>query len=370
MKKLVIIFLLIPTFVFSQGWEKTYLDNGRGTSVKQTSDGGYIITGFTNNITTSTNDTYLIKTDGNGDTLWTKIYENNIGNDFGYSVQQTSDGGYFITGRSTNFTTFNDDTYLIKTDGNGDTLWIKKYTINNHELGLTSGQQTTDGGYIITGTTGSNISGFKVYLIKTNGYGDTIWTKTYGESHQSHGNSVQQTTDGGYIITGYTTYGACLIKTDGNGDTLWTKTYGEGCGFSVQQTSDGGYIITGLTRNITTSTDNTYLIKTDGNGDTLWTKTYGGIYGDWGYSVQQTTDGGYIITGYTTSVSNHKDIYLIKTDGNGNSSFIREIPIPNNNRKLIKRIDFLGREIIYPKKNIPYIEIYDDGIVKKKMILE
>ncbi|MBL7191850.1 hypothetical protein ISS30_09140 [bacterium] len=124
------------------------------------------------------------------------------------------------------------------------------------------------------------------------------------------GFSVQQTSDSGYIIAGYTTsYGAgyydvYLIKTDALGDTLWTKTFGGNSGdggSSVQQTSDGGYIIAGYTGSYGAGYADVYLIKTDANGDTSWSQTFGGSDWDYGYSVQQTTDGGYIVAGYTYS---------------------------------------------------------------------
>lgn len=423
MKNLFILFMLIPTFVFSQGWEKTY-GSGYGYSVKQTTDGGYVITGATGSILSGYVDIFLLKTNGNGDTLWTKTYGGNY-YDFGYSVQETDDG-YIITGYTSLNSTGNNDVYLLKTNGKGDTLWTKTYGGNADDEGH-SVQQTTDGGYIITGATSSFGNDNDIYLIKTNGNGDTLWTKTYGGSYgDDFGNSVQQTTDGGYIITGFiysisTLQDVCLIKTDSSGNTLWTKTYGgnyNDIGYSVQQTTDGGYIVTGYKsvndvyliktdssgdtlwtktfggnlpdggRSVQQTTDggyiitgysysvsnsngdhDVYLIKTNGIGDTLWTKTFGGQYNDFGFSVKQTTDGGYIITGVTSSDGNNNIVYLIKIDGNG-STVIKEIPIPNNNIKLIKIVDLLGKEIIYPKKNIPYIEIYDDGSSRKRIILE
>ena len=155
---------------------------------------------------------------------------------------------------------------------------------------------------------------------------------TFGGIEGDYGHSVQQTTDGGYIITGGTaSFGngsedVYLIKTDGSGTEQWTKTFGGtdfGIGNSVQQTTDGGYIICGTTNDPNGQGD-VYLIKTDGSGIEQWTKTFGGSGIDKGNSVQQTTDGGYIITGETypdpanqNYPPSYSDVYLIKTDGNG-----------------------------------------------------
>ena len=205
------------------------------------------------------------------------------------------------------------------------------------------------------------------------------WEKIYGGTSDEWGFSIQQTNDGGYIITGYTnsfgngTEDLYLIKTDNNGDSLWSKTFGATNGeegSSVQQTNDGGYIITGSTQSFGNGGYDVWLIKTDGNGDSLWTKTYGGIDDDHGSSVQQTNDGGYIITGYTSSFGNGDiDIYIIKTDGNGNVTSTFNIPNPPTNRKLEKVVDILGRET-KPPKNTPFIEIYDDGSTEKKLIID
>ena len=361
-------------------WTKTFggTDSDDGYSVQQTSDEGYIIAGHTESFGYGSYDVYLIRTNNNGDTLWTKTFGGAEG-DLGKFVQQTTDGGFIITGQTISFGNGLWDIYLIKTDNNGDTLWTKTFGGTDWEKGY-SVQQTTDGGYIITGTTLSFGSGNDdVYLIKTDSYGDTLWTKTFGGTDSDEGRSVQQTSDGGYIITGWTgsfgngSYDVYLIRTDNYGDTLWTKTIGGSGwdrGYSVQQTTDEGYIITGWTDSFGIGGPDLYLIKTDNNGDTLWTKTFGGTDYDIGMSVQKTSNGGYIITGHTYSYGmGGSDVYLIKTNGNGNTVSIIDISGINPNRKLIKTIDFLGRDI-NPLKNVPYIEIYDDGTYQKKMILD
>ena len=294
-----------------------------GYCVQQTTDGGYIITGYTTSYGAGSRDVYLIKTDSSGDSLWTQTFGGDDW-DVGFSVQQTTDGGYIIAGVTASFGAGNFDVYLIKTDSSGDSLWTQTFGGSASEYGV-SVQQTTDEGYIITGATASYGAGSRdVYLIKTDSSGDSLWTQTFGGSLFEWGSSVQQTTDGGYIITGYTfTYsaGMCdiyLIKTDSSGDTVWTQTFGGSSftwGYSVQQTTDGGYIIAGATDSYGAGVNDVYLIKTNSSGDSLWTQTFGGCSSDIGRSVQQTTDGGYIIAGSTNSYSyvvENFDVYLIK----------------------------------------------------------
>jgi len=385
MKKLLLILLCLPFIGFGQGWEMTLggTDGDKGYSVQQTTDGGYIIVGSTTSFGNgnSSTDVYLIKTDGSGIEQWSQTF-GSIGNNEGggNSVQQTTDGGYIITGQESFAPPagIGHDVYLIKTDSNGDSLWTKTFGGIGHEEGNCV-QQTTDGGYIITGWTRSFGNGNDdVYLMKINGSGIEQWSQTFGGTDYDKGYSVQQTTDGGYIITGYTeSFGngsrdVYLIKTDVNGIEQWSQTYGgtgQDDGSSVQQTTDGGYIITGSTESFGNGEYDVYLIKTDSNGDSLWTKTFGGINMEEGYSVQQTTDGGYIIVGGTDSFGNGSiDVYLIKTDGNGNITSTFNIPI-NPNRKLEKTVDMLGKET-KPQTNIPFIEIYDDGTVEKRIIIE
>ncbi|MDD2889289.1 MAG: T9SS type A sorting domain-containing protein [bacterium] len=305
-------------------WTRSFGWTGQdeGNSVQQTKDGGYIIVGRTTSFKASLGDVWLIKTDSLGDTLWTKVYGGGYAHT-GNSVQQTKDGGYIIIGYTSSL--YTQDIWLIKTDSVGDTLWTKVFDRNTTTDYAKSVQQTTDNGYVLVGNSEED-----VWLVKTDSLGDSLWTKVYGDSCKEYGNSVQQTFDNGYIIAGTKyPYGAgnnnskaWLIKTDSAGDTLWTKILGGDSidnGNSVQETFDKGYIITGGTYSYGAGHMDVWLIKTDINGDTLWTKTFGGLYLDYGKSVQQTKDGGYIITGVTDvypGITN-SNVFLIKTDSLG-----------------------------------------------------
>jgi len=311
-------------------WQKTFGGSNQdyGESVQQTSDDGYIITGRTSFFGAGYyyHDVYLIKTDSVGNPQWQKTFGGSD-DDQGYSVKQTVDSGYIMAGATKSFGAGDYDVYLIKTDPNGNLLWQKTFGGSDEEVGFLV-QQTSDGGYIIAGTTYSFGAGdYDMYLIKTDPNGNQEWQKTFGGSGDDRGYSAQQTSDGGYIIAGENrSFGAgsadvYLIKTDPNGNSEWQKTFGgsrDDYGYSVQQTSDGGYIIAGATTSFGAAGPNVYLIKTDPNGNQKWQKTFGGNYNEEGYSVQQTSDSGYIITGWTFYVAKYTNVYLIKTEPNGN----------------------------------------------------
>ncbi len=330
------VLLLVSTTAADPGdtlWTRTYGGSSldRGYSVQQTSDGGYILAGGTYSFGAGLSDVYLVKTDSSGEVLWTRTYGGSS-EDVGHSVYQTADGGYVIAGYTHSFGAGGKDVYLVKTDSSGNTVWTRTYGGGRYDEGY-SVLQTSDSGYIIAGYTDSFGGGnSNVWLLKTDSSGDTLWTRTYGGGNYGEGRSVQQTSDGGYVIAGrifsYSThsYEVYLLKTDSSGGTLWTRTYGgrdDDEGWSVQQTSDGGYVIAGHTYYPLYRATDIYVVKTDSAGETLWTRTHDRSYLDQAYSVQQASDGGYVIAGYTYFYPPHHDVYLLKMDASGDTLWTR-----------------------------------------------
>lgn len=302
-----------------------------GESVQQTSDGGYVLVGSTMD---KSWDIWLLKTDAHGNKLWSKT----LGGDFadiGHCAQQTSDGGYIVVGATMYGTSWEDvyqrggdQAWLVKTDVDGNEVWNKMFWGNLGGVGY-SVQQTPDGGYIFVGKTYSYGAGRSdIWLIKTDDNGNELWNKTFGGADTDAGYCVQKTTDGGYILVGETrSYGAgssdvWLIKTDDNGNELWNRTYGgtsADIGRFVQQTSDGGYIIAGDFGSSGTIGADMWLIKTDANGNESWSKTFGSDVSDTANCVRQTMDGGFVMTGSIGSRVGESDVSLIKVDSNGNT---------------------------------------------------
>ncbi len=314
--------------------------NGSGSSVRQSSEGGFIIAGITFTSGTGQGDVYLIKTDVSGNEIWEKTFGGSE-RDGGSSVQQTSDGGFIIAGYTFSYGAGSKDVYLIKTDASGNKIWEKTFGGSSDDCGY-SLQQTSDSGFIIVGRTESFGAGQgDVHLIKTDASGNEIWEKTFGGSNVEYGYSVQQTSDGGFIIVGFTwSFGAgntdiYLIKTDVNGNKIWEKTFGGSgyeFGYSVQQTLDDGFIISGSSDSFGVGSSDVYLIKTDATGNKIWDKTFGRSGYDNGVSIRETSDNGFIVVGNTYSLdSGVTDIYLIKTDANGNKTWEKTFGAGDNN---------------------------------------
>jgi hypothetical protein len=342
-------------------WNRTFSESKKdyGQSIKQTSDGGFIILGMVDWGTIP----WLIKTNSIGVMEWDKKFDGED-NYYGKDVIQTSDGGFLIVGYWADNTSTRDtrhskrgnsDIWLVKTSSNGTLEWNKTFGGIFYELGY-SVQQTSDGGYIIVGYTRSFGAGqTDIWIIKTNEFGNMQWNKTIGGKDGDWGVKIQQTSDKGYIIAGETkSYGVSgvdiwLIKIDTNGNIQWNKTFGrefDDYVNYVQQTGDNGYIILGSSLSYYYDSD-IWLIKTDNSGNMQWNEIYVGDNPDYAGSIQQSSDGGYIIVGSTESFGSGKsDIWLIKTNQYGKikQSYQGEISsknlIYNENITLIKSFGY------------------------------
>ena len=344
-------------------WSRTFggTNSDQAESIHLTSDGGYILAGSTASFSSGgggtnpygtdpyavNSDVWLIKTDSKGNMIWSKTF-GGLNVDLAHSVLPTPDGGYIIAGETQSLSYWgknalqalkqmqaegsswptpirihpwdgrrfiDSDAWLIKTDANGNELWNRTFGQDTEawctgcaDDSANSIQLTSDGGYILA----CDALGGTPWIIKVNANGDQIWNKTFAEMGYDYhyANSVQPTPDGGYILAGgkYST-NAWLIKTDANGNKLWNKTLDNSSALSAQCSSDGGYILAG-----------SRLIKVDANGNEIWDKSFGSA-NSWANSVQPTSDGGYILAGVTLSHNNEKwwDAWLIKTDTNGES---------------------------------------------------
>jgi len=310
-------------------FEKTFGGNreDRAFSIQKTTDGGYIVAGVTKSFGAGNYDAYVLKLNSDGSLAWQKTLGGN-GDDVAYFIQQTTDDGYIAAGATTSFGAGGYDVYILKLDSNENLVWQKTFGGSGEDW-ASSIQQTTDGGYIVAGYTDSLGAGSRdVYVLKLNSDGSLAWQKTFGGSDYDYAWSVTQTTDGGYIVAGSTaSFGAgwedaYVLKLNPDGSLAWQKTFG-GNGYdfadSVTQTADGGYIVAGLTNSFGDGYEHAYIFKLNSDGNLVWQKTFGETNGDIAYSIQQTTDGGYIVAGVTSSFGDNynSDVYILKLNSDG-----------------------------------------------------
>jgi len=325
MKKIIIIIavlMVLGTHSYaspvSQQWIKTYGGNEADIihCIQQTMDGGYIAVGFSESFAPGwIIDLLILKLDVNGNVSWQKTYRYGDDN-FANSIRQTTDGGYIVAGYTSGGIFVKG--WVLKLNGKGDILWQKTY---NEVVQFKSIQLTTDGGYIVTGDCLNGDSGEIIVIVKLNSTGDVTWAKKYTLAYYEGANTVLQTVDGGYVLnvqaslTGY--YSICILKLDNDGNIIWQKSYGNetsSIAHSIQQTGDGGYIAAGATEG------KAMVVKLDSDGGIVWQKVYGSV--DVANSILQNIDGGYEVVG---SGFNEYNVIIFSLDSNGNIVRQKEI---------------------------------------------
>ncbi len=316
-----------PTATFtqpptSQKWIKVIGgvgSNDGAYSVACTNDGGYIVAGYTG--ISGNTDVWVIKLDASGNVQWNRAYGGS-GNDEGYSIIQTQDGGYAIAGYTRSYGAGQSDIWVIKTDNQGNMQWNK--TIGGAEWDKAYGIiQTSDMGYLVSGNVNNPSN---ACLIKLSHSGDLVFNKNYGGSDTECFYEVIQIPNDDFVAIGFTTsYGQgsqdfYLVRCEQNGNKLWQRTFGGisiDWGRSLKYTNDDGFICIGHTSSFGVSIRDIFLVKTNHNGEIVWQKTMGGAFHDCGYYVDIINNNGFILTGWSTSFSETQDVFLIKTDANG-----------------------------------------------------
>ena len=313
-------------------WQKTY---GGGlfdgvSFMQQTNDGGYIVAGNTVSFgLASMNNIWVLKLNPVGSIIWQKAY-GAAGFDVSSYIQQTNDDGYIVSGLTNSSGAGSNDYLLIKLDSLGSISWQKTYGGADSDQAA-SIQQTNDSGYIVSGLTNSfGVGNSDIWILKLNSNGSSMWQKTIGGVGSDWASYISQTRDNGYIVAGGTeSFGSgnsdfWVLKLTPTGTIQWQKTYGNSGNESasyIQQTSDTGFIVTGSTGSFGAGKDDFWVLKLNTIGNIIWQKTYGGIENDNSYYIQQTSDGGYVVSGNTLSFGEGlSDLWILRLKSDGTIS--------------------------------------------------
>jgi hypothetical protein len=300
----------------------------RANSLLVLPDGGYAILGSTTVEAGSqvfVSNMYLVRTDNQGNELWTRDY-GGLSNDIGYNLTQTSDGGFILIGSTENLHT--GDTYIlqVKIDSEGKTEWTRVHGVSP-SVGTYITE--TDDGYLFTGYTISAFqpgqSNLNIFIIRTNKLGRITFPFIYGSTGNDYGTSLVRHIEGGYVILGTTTNPANGVKNvflaqveENISNLVWSNTYGGEVNHEascIKMTNEGNFVITG-TKEVSPNNHDIFLLKTDGNGNEIFFKTFGGTGHQRGAAIDITADGGFVITGSNETGGNSM-ITLIKTTPSG-----------------------------------------------------
>lgn len=322
-------FIFGDEFLFAQITQASLTVGGtgddRGYGLVQTTDGGYAVAGYTGSYGAGNFDVYVVKFDNAGALQWTKTI-GGTADDRGYfGLIQTNDGGYALAGSTMSYGSGNYDVYVVKLNSTGSVQWTKAIGGALEDQGSAI-VQTTDGGYAVTGHTYSyGAGGGDVYVLKLDNSGSVQWTKTIGGPNLDYARSIVQSTDGGYVVAGSTiSYGAgnyddYVIKLDNTGVVQWTKiigTVGDEHAWSIVKANGGGYVVAGHVQN--GSDFDNYVVKLDNAGTVQWTKTIGGTNIDYARNIIQDVDGSFAMAGYTNSYgAGNYDFYIVKLTSAG-----------------------------------------------------
>ncbi len=325
-----------------------------GNSVREVSDGGFIIVGYTSSGGAGQEDVYLLRTDAAGDTLWTRTI-GGPGNDFGWDILEARDGGYVIVGFTNSVGAGGDAVYVIRTGPTGTVLWERTYGGPEDERAWAF-HRTGDGGYVIAAQTASFGAGdLDVYLLRIDAAGDTIWTRTLGGPGVDRVFATEPTADGGSVFAGITNsegagdIDAYLIRVDATGDLLWARTFGgagRDIGHGVTTAPDGGFLLVGYTSSYGAGNHDIYLVRTDAVGAMRWRRVIGDAGDDRAMMAAAMPGGGYAIAGYSTGTAQYWDIRLTAVNEDGRPLWSENFGGPGTDRGVMLQPTSDGAYII------------------------
>jgi len=313
---------------FVNAWGGT--GNDYGASIAQTSDGGYVVTGQTESYGAGYANMFIAKYADDGSLSWDQTWGGAV-SDSGNSIIQTNDGGYAVTGETQSYGNGSSDMFIAKYTDDGTLSWDQTWGGTGNNFG-SSVVQTSDNGYAVVGSTQDEGAGdIDMFITKYAANGDLSWAKTWGGIDYYYGNSIIQSSDGGYIVVG-----DFLDSDTGNSDMFISKYTDNGnlswiqnwigidfeSGSSVIQSGDGGYVVTGITNSYGAGNNDMFIAKYANDGNLSWSKTWGGTGDDEADEITNTNDGGYIVTGETSSYgAGYFDIFIAKYTADGSLSW-------------------------------------------------
>jgi hypothetical protein len=302
--------------------------------VRQTSDGGFIFVGGTENAGNGLGDIWIVKTTSLGIVSWQKTC-GGAGGDSGSDIIQTSDGGYIASGFQNGGAASNDNACLVKLDGSGTIQWVHTYSNGANDDYGNSVIQTAGGGYMLAGESYDNVNFISnALIVKTDANGTVQWTNTYGGTDDHFINSITALPSGDVVVAGVSSqvsfYNLWLAELNPNGNIVWSNSYaGSGTNADVAlwltPTADGGFAVCGRTNSFTVDYA-AFLMKTDSTGAPEWSKLYGGTANDRANQVITSVNGGYVLGANSLSFGSGESGYLIKTDSSGSSLCNESIP--------------------------------------------
>jgi uncharacterized delta-60 repeat protein len=314
-------------------WSRTYGGSGSNDdtaySIHENSDGGYIVAGYTLSFGAGSEDYWILKVKSDGTVAWQKAY-GGADWDRAHSIRETSDGGFIVAGKTQSFGAGVDDYWILKLNSDGTVAWQKTYGGTGTDIAYDV-RETSDGGYIVAGETASYSSGSRgAWIVKLNSDGTVSWEKVFGGAGtvSDYARSIEETSDNGFIVAGDTSsFGAgnddyWLLKLKSDGTIAWQKAYG-GTGndnvYSIQELSSGGFIVAGKTQSFGAGSDDYWILKLQSDGTIDWQKSFGGTDSDYATSIIESSSGGFIVSGRTVSFGNVADDYWILKLNNDSS---------------------------------------------------